>query len=62
MQDGAIAVSGPPAEVLTEEVLRTDFHLDARVITEPVSGTPLVLPLGPTRRNGSTSSALPSSS
>ena len=40
MQDGAIAASGPPAEVLTEEVLRTVFDLDARVITDPVSGTP----------------------
>ena len=52
MQDGAIAASGPPAAVLTEEVLRTVFDLDARVITDPVSGTPLVLPLGRSRRNG----------
>jgi iron complex transport system ATP-binding protein len=54
MQDGAIAASGSPAEVLTEEILRTVFDLDARVITDPVSGTPLVLPLRRTRRDGST--------
>jgi len=38
--------SGTPAEVLTEENVRTVFGLDSRVIEDPVSGRPLVLPIG----------------
>ena len=49
MKDGAIAASGTPHEVLTEQLLRHVFDLEARVIDDPVSGTPLVLPLGRTR-------------
>ncbi len=49
MKDGAIAASGTPHEVLTEQLLRDVFDLEARVIDDPVSGTPLVLPLGRTR-------------
>ncbi len=46
MKDGRIVVQGPPAEVLTEEVLLEVFGLDARVVADPVSGTPLVVPIG----------------
>ena len=35
-----------PAEVLTEETVREVFGLPCRVIPDPVSGTPLVVPLG----------------
>ena len=37
---------GPPAEVVTEDVVRGVFGLDCRVIADPVTGTPLVVPLG----------------
>jgi iron complex transport system ATP-binding protein len=46
MKDGRIVVSGPPADVLTEPNLREVFGLDARVIPDPVTGTPLVIPIG----------------
>ncbi|WNV91779.1 ABC transporter ATP-binding protein [Umezawaea sp. Da 62-37] len=46
MKSGRIVVQGPPAEVLTEEVLLEVFGLEARVVTDPVSGTPLVIPIG----------------
>jgi iron complex transport system ATP-binding protein len=46
MKDGAIVTAGPPAEVLTVELLRTVFDLDAQVVTDPVAGTPLVIPVG----------------
>ena len=52
MKDGAVAASGSPHEVLTEQLLRDVFDLEARVIDDPVSGTPLVLPLGRTRPAG----------
>ncbi|MDQ3762584.1 MAG: ABC transporter ATP-binding protein [Actinomycetota bacterium] len=46
MRDGRIVVAGTPHEVLTEEMLREVFELDAKVVTDPVSGTPLVVPIG----------------
>jgi iron complex transport system ATP-binding protein len=46
MRDGAIVASGRPSEVLTEEMLRAVFDLDASVVDDPVSGTPLVVPIG----------------
>ncbi|GIF21707.1 iron complex transport system ATP-binding protein [Actinoplanes tereljensis] len=41
---GAVVADGTPAEVLTPSVLRTAFDLDARVVPDPVTGTPLVVP------------------
>ena len=43
---GAVAASGAPAEVLTEQRVREVFGLDSRIIIDPVSGTPLMLPIG----------------
>lgn len=46
MKDGAIVAEGPPAEVVSEEAVREIFGMDCRVVTDEVSGTPLVLPIG----------------
>jgi iron complex transport system ATP-binding protein len=46
MRDGRIVADGPPEEVLTAELLRAVFDLAAQVITDPVAGTPLVVPVG----------------
>jgi iron complex transport system ATP-binding protein len=46
MRDGRVAACGTPAEVLTVELLAEVFGLDAKIITDPVSGGPLVVPLG----------------
>ena len=46
MADGVVVAEGPPAEVVTEDVVRGVFDLDCRVITDPVSRTPLVVPVG----------------
>ena len=43
---GRLHASGAPADVLTEEVVRTVFDLDSRIIEDPVSGRPLMLPIG----------------
>lgn len=51
MKDGAIAAAGRPEEVLTEQLLSNVFDLDAHVIPDPVSGTPLVVPVGSRHRN-----------
>ncbi|GAB3679568.1 ABC transporter ATP-binding protein [Saccharopolyspora tripterygii] len=46
MKDGAVVASGEPGEVLTEELLSNVFDLRARVIPDPVAGTPMVVPIG----------------
>ena len=51
MKDGAIAAAGRPDEVLTEQLLTDVFDLDAHVIPDPVSGTPLVVPIGSRHRD-----------
>ena len=43
-QRGAIVADGKPTEVLTPELLHRAFGLRARVIADPVTGTPLVVP------------------
>ncbi|MER5621404.1 ABC transporter ATP-binding protein [Streptosporangium sp. NPDC002544] len=46
MRDGGVVAAGPPSEVLTEALLAEVFELDAKVIEDPVAGTPLVVPIG----------------
>ena len=45
MKDGAIVASGTPDEVLTERLLADVFDLEARVLADPVAGTPMVVPV-----------------
>jgi iron complex transport system ATP-binding protein len=45
MHDGRILASGTPEEVLTEAHVRTVFDLEARVLPDPLTGTPMVLPV-----------------
>ncbi|OUM42082.1 iron dicitrate ABC transporter ATP-binding protein [Arthrobacter agilis] len=46
MRDGRIVAEGPPAAVVTRETVSRVFDLECRVIEDPVSGTPLVVPIG----------------
>nr|WP_275585940.1 ABC transporter ATP-binding protein [Geodermatophilus sabuli] len=45
MKDGVLVASGTPAEVLTEDLLAEVFELEARVVPDPVAGTPMVVPV-----------------
>jgi iron complex transport system ATP-binding protein len=45
MKDGALVASGTPAEVLTEQLLADVFDLEARILPDPVTGTPMVVPV-----------------
>jgi iron complex transport system ATP-binding protein len=45
MKDGVLVASGPPAEVLTERLMADVFDLEARVVPDPVAGTPMVVPV-----------------
>ncbi|MED7949634.1 ABC transporter ATP-binding protein [Streptomyces sp. BE303] len=47
MRDGRIVAQGPPAEVVTAELVREVFGLDSVVVPDPVTGTPLVVPGAP---------------
>ncbi|MDY8108893.1 ABC transporter ATP-binding protein [Fulvimarina sp. 2208YS6-2-32] len=46
MVAGEIRVHGAPRDVLTEANVREIFNLDSRVVTDPVSGKPMILPVG----------------
>lgn len=44
--DGGVEAVGAPSEIFTEERVSRVFGLRSRIIDDPVSGTPLVLPIG----------------
>lgn len=46
MRDGRVVVTGRPADVLDESTVLRTFDLPARVVADPVAGTPMVVPLG----------------
>ncbi|MFI5910649.1 ABC transporter ATP-binding protein [Dactylosporangium sp. NPDC051541] len=45
MRDGKIVAQGDPASVFTPELLSAVFGLEALVVPDPATGTPLVVPL-----------------
>jgi iron complex transport system ATP-binding protein len=51
MRDGAIVAAGAPRQIVDADLVASVFDLDARVIDDPLTGTPLVLPVP--RRAGS---------
>ncbi|TMR13278.1 ABC transporter ATP-binding protein [Nonomuraea turkmeniaca] len=46
MKAGRIVAEGAPDEVITAETVEDVFDLRCRVTSDPVSGTPLVIPIG----------------
>lgn len=44
MRDGSVVAAGPPAQIVTPELVEKVFALPAVVIPCPVAGTPLVIP------------------
>ena len=46
MRDGAILTEGEPARVITAELVRAVFGLDVQILSDPMTGTPLVIPVG----------------
>jgi iron complex transport system ATP-binding protein len=45
LRDGAIAASGTPEQLMTEDCIARVFDVRARIITDPVHGRPLCIPL-----------------
>ncbi|WP_312417904.1 ABC transporter ATP-binding protein [Comamonas sp.] len=48
MRAGAVVAMGPPHDVLTPPLIKQVFGINALVIPDPVSATPLVVPIGAT--------------
>lgn len=48
MRSGSIVAQGHPSEVITSELLLDTFGLQAKVIDDPVSERPLIVPIGRT--------------
>jgi iron complex transport system ATP-binding protein len=46
LQDGRIAAHGAPHEVVTEELLAEVFGVRARIVPDPDTGAPVILPRG----------------
>jgi iron complex transport system ATP-binding protein len=46
MKDGAVAAEGPPESIVTPALVCDVFGMEARVAPDPVSGTPMVVPVG----------------
>jgi iron complex transport system ATP-binding protein len=57
LADGRVHVSGTPEAVLTEDTVRHVFGLESRVIADPTSGRPIMLPIGRHRMAASTDTA-----
>ncbi|MBT2772053.1 ABC transporter ATP-binding protein [Halomonas sp. ISL-60] len=54
MANGKVYAVGPPENILTEQMVRDVFGLESRVIKDPVTGKPMMIPLG---RHGGPNSA-----
>lgn len=48
MRAGEIVAEGPPAEIVTAEMIERVFRMRCQVIPDPVSHTPMIVPIGRT--------------
>jgi iron complex transport system ATP-binding protein len=46
MCGGRIVAQGPPAEIVTAELVQEVFDLRCKIVQDPLSGTPMVVPIG----------------
>lgn len=51
MRRGRVVAAGPPADVVTPELVEHVFGLPCQVVADPVSGTPMVVPVGRRHRD-----------
>jgi iron complex transport system ATP-binding protein len=45
LYEGEIVAQGHPREVITQELVRDAFQVESKIVTHPVTGLPLCLPL-----------------
>ena len=46
VREGRLHAAGDPSDVLTADVVRAVFGMESQVLPDPVSGKPMVLPIG----------------
>ena len=46
MHEGSIVAEGDPREIVTEQLVEQILGMRSRIITDPVSRTPMVIPIG----------------
>lgn len=46
LQDGGVYAQGPPRLVMTEKMVRQVFRLEAHIVADPVTRTPMCVPVG----------------
>lgn len=46
MKDGKIIAQGAPSEIVNEKLIMNVFGMKSRIISDPVSHTPYVIPIG----------------
>lgn len=46
MKNGRLIAEGTPQDIITSTLIQETFQLECSVITDPVSNTPLILPIG----------------
>lgn len=52
LAEGRVHAAGPPERVLTEANVQAVFGLESRILTDPTSGRPIMLPIGRHRMLG----------
>jgi iron complex transport system ATP-binding protein len=45
MKEGDIVASGPPGDVITADLIEDVYGLPCRVVPDPETGTPVIVPL-----------------
>jgi ABC-type cobalamin/Fe3+-siderophores transport system ATPase subunit len=58
MRDGRLVAQGPPTEVVTPELVHDVFGVHCLTVPDPVTGTPLVVPVEPAASTGSAAPAV----
>lgn len=46
VQQGKVYATGTPEQVMTEETVRDVFNLECRIVPDPLSDTPMCIPMG----------------
>jgi iron complex transport system ATP-binding protein len=46
VSDGKIYAAGPPSEIVDERLIRDVFAMECRMISDPVYGSPMCIPIG----------------
>ena len=46
LQQGKVYATGTPQQVMTEEMLQDVFNLECRIVSDPLSDTPMCIPMG----------------